>query len=73
MNRIQVANHEKTESIRSELRNFVRKFDAIAAVITNIDTSINQLKLNAGETLSSGKRPSIKYTYPLLVDFSRYL
>lgn len=56
MNRMQVANHEKTESIRSELRNFVRKFDAIAAVITNIDTSIDQLKLNAGggDTLSSG-------------------
>lgn len=54
MNRMQVANHEKTESIRSELRNFVRKFDSIAAVITNIDTSINQLKLNAEETLKSG-------------------
>lgn len=54
MNRIQVANHEKTESIRSELRNFVRKFDGIAAVITNIDTSINQLKVNSEGTLSSG-------------------
>lgn len=54
MNRMQVANHEKAEAIRSELRNFVRKFDAIAAVITGIDTSVNQLKLNAGGALSSG-------------------
>lgn len=51
---MQVANHEKAEAIRSELRNFVRKFDAIAAVITGIDTSVNQLKLNAGGALSSG-------------------
>lgn len=54
MNRIQVANHEKAESIRTELRNFVRKFDAIETVISNIDTSIRQLKLNVGESSSSG-------------------
>lgn len=53
MNRIQVANHEKSESIRLELRNFARKFDAIGAAISTIETSISDLKLNFGESSGS--------------------
>lgn len=53
MNRIQVANHEKVEGIRSELRNFVGKFDGVEAVILNIDKSLSQLKLNAVDDQSS--------------------
>lgn len=54
MNRIQVANHEKSESIRSELRNFARKFDAIGETISTIEVSISQLKLSQGESSGSG-------------------
>lgn len=59
MNRIQVANHEKSESIRSELRNFARKFDALISAISTIETSISQLKVNSGESPISGNFSSL--------------
>lgn len=56
MSRVQAANNEKTESIQRELRSFVEKFESVASVINNIDSSINQMLSADDGTKNTGKQ-----------------